>query len=699
MKFIVPFFFACISLQFASAQFSYINPKPGTDLHHPKVTITLKNGALIDRTSISDHQLAEVKGSMSGKHTWTAQLSDDDKTIIIKPDVPFEYNETVTVTVHPKLRKLTGEMVEGTTFQFSIRAKTTVEQEERIREFRRQNFIEEYGYDPSQKNPEKVVYPLDSMPSFTININNNPAPGRIFYTNHEDQTGPSAGTNSFTTIIDNDGTIFWARDTGPDGRDFKLNENGYLSYFIRARGIWMILDSNYYIIDSVQCKNGYELSTNDHDVMMYADGHFLLMAYDIIETDMTAYGGLPNALVQHFVVQELDAARNVVFEWRSDDHFEFTDANQYTPLTNMTVDYIHGNSLERDFDGNILISSRNFDELSKLNSETGEVMWRMGGENNQFTFVNDNNEKHFASQHDLRRIPNGNITIFNNGNKMTPQVSSAKEYALDEVNKVATLVWYYEHPDVNGVKVYGPATGNAQRLPNGNTMIDWGLVPFGVPNHTEVDQNKNIVWEMTFDTIGQKSYRVHKYQWDPCSRISAHTMKATPKPAKTTLAWGPATGAKKYKLQYRPLGAGNWITAPALTKNKVQLTGLMPSTSYEWKVQTLCAFSPAKTSAMSAIDTFTTPPQKLSDAALLTEELVTLYPVPASDILHIAFNQPLAARFSIMNMLGMIMYSGNLDGKENQVIPVSIDQWPSGIYLLKIVGESQPDKLFRFVKE
>ena len=252
MKFIVPFFFACISMQFASAQFSYINPKPGTDLHHPQVTITLKNGALIDRTSISDHQLAEVKGSLSGKHTWTVQLSDDDKTIIIKPDVPFEYNETVTVTVHPKLRKLNGEMVEGTAFQFSIRAKTTEEQEERIREFKRQNFIEEYGFDPSQKNPEKVVYPLDSMPSFTININNNPAPGRIFYTNHEDQTGPSPGTNSFTTIIDNDGTIFWAKDTGQDGRDFKLNENGYLSYFIRARGIWMILDSNYYIIDYVQ---------------------------------------------------------------------------------------------------------------------------------------------------------------------------------------------------------------------------------------------------------------------------------------------------------------------------------------------------------------------------------------------------------------------------------------------------------------
>ena len=52
-----------------------------------------------------------------------------------------------------------------------------------------------------------------------------------------------------------------------------------------------------------------------------------------------------------------------------------------------------------------------------------------------------------------------------------------------------------------------------------------------------------------------------------------------------------------------------------------------------------------------------------------------------------------------MNLLGSMMYSGNFDGKENQVIPVSVDQWPTGIYLLKIDGGNEPDKLFRFVKE
>ncbi|HUM46897.1 MAG TPA: aryl-sulfate sulfotransferase, partial [Chitinophagales bacterium] len=613
MKFILLLLFSLSLSHVTLAQFSYINPLPGSNGHYPQTSILLKNGNFIDWESSAKEKFVEINGSKSGKHNWSGRLSDDHKTIIVKPETIFEYGETVSVTVYPKIRKENGEKINGLSFSFGIREKTTPEEEERIRQAKLQFFIDEYGYDPTAKNPQKITYPLDSMPTFTITVNNNPAPGRIFYTNHEDQLGDKPETNSFPTIIENDGTIIWAVDAGQDGRDFKLNENGYLSYFIRARGIWMILDSNYNIIDSAQCKNGYELSTNDHDVMMYPDGHIFLLAYDIQTTDMTAYGGLPNAMVQYLVLQELDANRDVVFEWRSDDHFQFTDANQYTPLTNLTVDYVHGNSIERDFDGNIIISCRNMNELTKIDRSTGNIIWRMGGENNQFTFVNDNNSAHFASQHDLRRIPNGNITIFNNGNHMMPQVSSAKEYALDEVNKIATLVWFYEHPDVNGFKVYGPATGNAQRLPNGNTMIDWGLVAAGMPNQTEVDYNKNIVWEMKFDSSGQKSYRVHKYDWNPCSKITGYTMKATPKPSKTTLAWGAATGVKKYKLQYRKLGSSNWTSAPYTNKAKVVLTGLLASTSYEWHVQTLCQAGPLIASPYSALDTFTTPPQKLFD--------------------------------------------------------------------------------------
>jgi hypothetical protein len=672
-------------LQLSNAQFRYINPKPGSQYRNPETNIILKNGNYIDRTSIQTMNLVDISGSISGRHEYSIGLSDDNKTVIIKPTTVFACNETVTVNVHPGMKQETGEAIEGTSFSFKIRPERSPEMLAYIRQVALESFIEDYGHDPTEKNNHKP-FPLDSMPTFVINVNSGAALGRIFYCNHEDQTDPGQGVNSFATIIENDGTVYWAKDLGDDGHDFKINANGYLTYYSYDTTEWMVMDSNYNVIDSLQAKNGYELETESHDMMVYPDGHVFLLVHDVQMIDMTPYGGVPNALVQGLVIQEQDANRDVVFEWSSWDHFLFTDANGWTPLTNMQVDYVHCNSVERDFDGNILISSRNMDELTKIDHGTGNIIWRMGGENNQFTFVNDNIPEHFSGQHDLRRLPNGNITIYNNGNHLNPLVSSAKEYALDEVNKVATLVWYYEHPDVNGLKVFGGATGNAQRLSNGNTLIDWGLVAYnsGIPNHTEVDHNKNIVWEMTFDSSKQKSYRIHKYAWNPCSKITGYTMKAVPKINATTLSWGKATGAKSYHLQYRKLGTNGWSSKSTKTP-KIKIYGLTQQTTYEWRVETLCPNQ--KKSAYSPIATFTTPPLKLLEETAVATDLISVYPVPSSDVItidiNIADDEWNNASISVVNVVGNTVYAEKVNPESSSSIKIDIRNWPAGIYFVQ----------------
>ncbi|MBA2406778.1 MAG: aryl-sulfate sulfotransferase [Chitinophagales bacterium] len=677
-------------------QFSYVYPVPGSALHTPQTTILLKNGDLIDRQSLVNEQLVEISGSLSGVHEWTCRLSDDDKTVIIKPDQVFAYGETVSVTVFAALRKQNGESINGTSFNFKIKNEVTPAQQEKIKQAKLQNFIDSYGYDPTKNNSNKL-YPLDSMPTWTVNINDNPAPGMFFFTNHEEGISGSPETNSFTTIIKNNGQIVWARDQGPDGRDFKINANGYLTYYKLDPPSWMVMDSNYNIIDSVQCKNGLADETNSHDMMMYPDGHVFLIAWENQTIDMTAYGGVEDAIVTGLIIQEQDANRDVVFEWRSWDHFEFTDANDYTPLTNATVDYVHGNSVERDYDGNVLISSRNMDELTKINHQTGNIIWRMGGENNQFTFINDNIPTHFSSQHDLRRIPNGNITIFNNGNHPSPPISSAKEYALNEVNKIATLVWYYEHPDVNGVNVYGSATGSVQRLPSGNTVINWGLVAPNLPNHTEVDMSKNIKWEMSFDEPGQKTYRIHKYAWNPCSRITGYLMKAKPGSSMALVGWGTATGAISYQVQYRKLGTSMWQSVNT-AKLSVKLTGLIPETKYEWRVKTLCSKTPTISSAYSELDTFKTDPLRTSNELMDNANLLSLYPVPAHDQLTIQLNESCEGSLLITNMIGRVMYESTLRQESGGSIKLDIKNWSPGAYIVQLRGNENIE-VKKFIKE
>src|SRR5262249_1557432 len=136
------------------------------------------------------------------------------------------------------------------------------------------------------------------------------------------------------------------------------------------------------------------------------------------------------------------------------------------------VDYVHTNSIEIDTDGNIIASHRHLDQVTKIDLSTGDFIWRLGGVNNEFTFINDSDR--FSYQHDCRRLPDGNLTLYDDGNFHVPSKSFAKEYQLDEANMTATLVWSYSHPNVNGIIAYYDATGSVQRLSNGNTFIGWG---------------------------------------------------------------------------------------------------------------------------------------------------------------------------------------------------------------------------------
>lgn len=669
-------------INFCFAQFQYVHPMPGSAMHHPEATIILKNGNLLDRASVLDKNLVEIHGSLSGAHSWTSRLSDDNRTVVIKPFPAFAYGEKVSVTVNSKLRTENGAAVEGIGFTFSIMNEISAEQREQARAGLLQ-MEAEHAQLPQYKL-EDDSYPLDSMPSFTINVNNNPAPGQHFFTSHKE----NSTSNWFSTIINNDGTIVWAKDQANGGVDFKINESGYLTYYFA--GWWVVMDSNFNKLDSFQCVNGYAIETDSHDFMMYPDGHVFLLAKNLQIMDMTPYGGIPNASVYGLVIQELDASKNLVFEWRSWDHFQVTDANAYTPLTNAIVNYCHGNSIEKDFDNHLMISCRNMNELTKINYNTGEIIWRMGGDNNQFTFINDNIPQHFQSQHDLRRLDNGNIMIYNNGNQLPVQISSAKEYAIDEVNKIATLVWYYEHPDVNGNKVFSGATGNAQRLPNGNTLIDWGLATSskGLPNFTEVDMDKNIVWEMTFDSFGYKSYRLHKYEWDPCSRITGYTMNAVVKPLLVSLKWLPANGAKKYEVHYRIVGTEEW-TVKVTGRTILKLTGLAAATKYEWRIKTLCNNDGSIASAFAETRTFKTKPLKYTDQVPAEMQVIAVYPVPATHVVTITLPDAGTSLLRVMDAMGRIVYEIAEIPAGTGIAEVAVNEWPAGLYLVEVMNRNQ----------
>lgn len=187
-----------VLFHYCFAQLNYIHPLPGSAMHHPEATIILKHGTLIDNISVLDKNLVEIHGSLSGAHSWTSRLSDDNRTVVIKPFPAFAYGEKVFVTVQSRLRTKAGAVVEGTSFTFSIMNEISAEQREQAR-LGLQKMETEHAQLPVFK--EEDPYPLDSMPSYTINVNNNPAPGQHFLPATRKIQLPTGSPRSSTTMV------------------------------------------------------------------------------------------------------------------------------------------------------------------------------------------------------------------------------------------------------------------------------------------------------------------------------------------------------------------------------------------------------------------------------------------------------------------------------------------------------------------
>lgn len=514
MKYCVSLFIVLLSLYMAHAQeltFNYICPVPGSQYINPGQVIILKTGQPYDARSLDDRMVI-VRGSVSGEIPCRLSLSVDSKTLFVHPSRLFALGEKVTVTVSEGLATHDGRMVGSTIFEFTIKTHAGLFHE-------KAETCCHHHPAPGATKPVPVNgttggarsnnLPPDYPAPTYVFTGDGVAEGYIFFTPNVRLTPQY---NEYISIWDNYGTPLFYQKISKNITDFKVLDDGILTYAINGLqnpelDCYYLMNSNYEVYDSVRAGNGYPI--DNHDILLLENGHFLILIYDqqVVNMSLIVPGGNPNALVTGLVIQEVDINRNVYFQWRSWDHYEITDATWDISLTSMWIDYVHANALEIDADGHILVSCRNMDEITKIDFNTGEIIWRLGinAKNNEFDFNND--PIGFSHQHDIRKLPNGNYTVYDNGNLHVPQYSRALEYHLNESSRQANLVWSYVHDPV----VYAPVTGSNQRLPNNNRLVGWGgASPIAM---TEVNQNNQVVFELYLpDSV--TGYRSLKFPWE-----------------------------------------------------------------------------------------------------------------------------------------------------------------------------------------
>ncbi len=666
----------------AHATFQYVSPRPGSILHPVEKHIILREGDPIDVTSLQADRF-RVSGSLSGDHALRVVLSSDGKTILLYPVVPFSHNEVVTVEVFPGLRTTTGKIIDGFVFSFTTKPYYSPEQYEQFRAQRHAAWLNELrqnGYDPALAN--ETADTRDVKGQFEIKKNTNPSAGYFFY---DAWSAGILGNSKWDGyyIISNAGDSIYGSPKQRDAFDFSLNPNGYLSCFNEDYVRWDVIDSNMNVVDYYYIAPGYEEDL--HEFTIYENGHAWMIVQEFNVMDLTVYDPSyhPSATVMTTLIHELDADKNVIWEWRGFDHVLPTECNQNLKLN--FVDVIHTNSIELDANGNVLASHRHLNQVTLIDYATGEFIWRLGGVNNQFTFIN--NSESFNFQHDARFLPNGNITLWDNGNAHVPPRSRAKEYALDLDNMTAELVWSFQPKTYTGGNAYWFAMGSLQRLPNGNSVINGGWdYSSNQSNFYEVTPDGTVVWELALqNSKSLVSYRVRKFIWKPCAPISVASVQVSEVTDSTAfLSWNPVANAVSYEIGYRIAGDTIW-TVSATTHTELLLTQLLAGQQYEYQIRALCAngFSSDET----PVDTFTTTGGVFTSLEGMSVTLL-LYPNPADDQFTIKWADDLGEvrRLLINDTRGRLWRDQSLLGQQ----VVDVGDLPAGVYFVRLIGDGYP---------
>lgn len=487
----------------------YLSPLPGTGLHPVETTIAIRPGDPFDPLTSLDPRRWMVTGSTSGVHEGKLCLSADLKTLYFQPFERFADGEHVLVAIASGLTTRAGKLA-AVVWSFDVRHGNPAALQAMARRVARDAEI-------GSGAAGVVLDGHRSAASPALGIDTD-LPVRVLASNAPDTEGgiflapfTSGATIGHLLVVDHRGQPLFERFLPDFAFDFRPQPNGLLTYW-NEHGYYCGMDSTGTVVDTFRCGNGY--LADEHELQILPNGHFLLLSYDpeFYPTDGLVPGGHSDAVVMGLIVQELDESKNVVMQWRSWDHMQVTDLVECAAhLTDPLVDYVHGNAIDADTDSTLLISSRHLNEITRINRRTGEVVWRLGlnSKNNQFTFLDD--ARGFAHQHDVRHLPNGHITLFDNGNCLVPTYSRALEYEIDEVHWTARLVREIRHaPDQ-----FGAFMGNRQERADGTVTIGWGGALAGGPKVTELHADGSVALDLAFPTDDVWSYRAVRVPWRP----------------------------------------------------------------------------------------------------------------------------------------------------------------------------------------
>ncbi len=136
----------------------------------------------------------------------------------------------------------------------------------------------------------------------------------------------------------------------------------------------------------------------------------------------------------------------------------------------------------------------------------GALLWKLGKDGDfQVSAPSPDPYPWFSHQHNIELEPNGQLSLFDNGNTRVQEFgghSRGQAWRVDETNKVATLVVNLDLGD------YSLATGTTELLSNGNYAFDMGYVNGVSTKMKEFSPSNVLLAEQDSSKTSYRSFRM-----------------------------------------------------------------------------------------------------------------------------------------------------------------------------------------------
>ncbi len=489
-----------------------------------------------------------VSGSDSGSHSGRLRAYSQGDGASFVPSKPFSEGETVTVTGEVKA----GARAQRFDYHFTVATQDVLPYSKPS---------QPSGLDPNEKQHFHTEPSLEP-PSIAVTTNSpQAAQGDIFLAPY---TGPGPPG---PMIIDQQGNLVWFHQLPKsvpvatnlqvqqlDGKPVLTWWQGYIPPQGFGQGEEIIDNAAYQQIGRVHAGNGYKADL--HEFKITPQDTALLTVFHPIDCNLSVVGGPSGGAVTDSIFQEIDMRTGLVRrEWHSLDHVALGDSYSLAVHTSdkYPFDYFHLNSIDQRADGTTLLSARNTWAMYVMNTANGRIGVTLGGKHSSAQLGAGTRT---AYQHDATTLPDGTISVFDNGSvpKVHPQ-SRGLVLSLSAGARSVSASRQYEHEPA----LSSGSQGNIQQLSNQDMFVGWGSEPY----FSEYSASGQLLFDAHMHG-SYESYRGYRFAWTgaPTSAPAIAAASASGGRARVYASWNGDTRTASWRVL---AGASANTLAPVAT--------------------------------------------------------------------------------------------------------------------------------------